>query len=62
MPRLSVFFGGVTATTLYGWRRRFEELGPAAVPGHERGQRGSQRPEPTPRAILMMQQAHPEWG
>jgi len=52
----------VTATTLYGWRRRFEELGPAAVPGHERGQRGSQRPEPTPRAILMMQQAHPEWG
>jgi transposase InsO family protein len=53
---------GVTATTLYGWRKRFEELGPAALLGHKRGQRGSQLPEPTRRAILMMKQAHPEWG
>jgi transposase InsO family protein len=53
---------GVTATTLYGWRKRFEELGPAALLGHRRGQRGSQLPEPTRRAILMMKQAHPEWG
>lgn len=53
---------GVTTTTLYAWRRRFEELGPAALMGHKRGQRGSQLPEPTRRAILMMKQAHPDWG
>jgi transposase InsO family protein len=53
---------GVTATTLYGWRKRFEELGPAALLGHKRGRRGSQLPEPTRRAILMMKQAHPDWG
>ena len=53
---------GVTATTLYAWRRRFEELGPAALLGHKRGQRGSQLPEPTRRAILMMKDAHPDWG
>ena len=53
---------GVTTTTLYGWRKRFEELGPAALLGHKRGQRGSQLPEPTRRAILMMKQAHPDWG
>lgn len=53
---------GVTSTTLYGWRKRFEELGPAALLGHKRGQRGSQLAEPTKRAILMMKQAHPDWG
>jgi len=53
---------GVTSTTLYGWRKRFEESGPAALMGHKRGQRGSRLPEPTRRAILMMKQAHPDWG
>ena len=53
---------GVTSTTLYGWRKRFEESGPAALLGHKRGRRGSQLPEPTRRAILMMKQAHPDWG
>ena len=53
---------GVTSTTLYGWRKRFEESGPAGLMGHRRGQRGSQLPEPTRRAILMMKQAHPDWG
>jgi len=53
---------GVTTTTLYGWRKRFEEQGPAALLGHRKGQKGSQLPEPTRRAILMMKQAHPEWG
>lgn len=53
---------GVSTTTLYAWRRRFEESGPAALLGHKRGQRGSRLPEPTRRAILMMKQAHPEWG
>ena len=27
---------GVTPTTLYGWRKRFEESGPAALLGHKR--------------------------
>jgi len=53
---------GVTTTTLYGWRKRFEDQGPAALLGHKRGQRGSQLPEPTRRAILMMKEAHPDWG
>jgi len=53
---------GVTTTTLYGWRKRFEEQGPAALLGHKRGLRGSQLPEPTRRAILMMKAAHPDWG
>lgn len=53
---------GVTSTTLYAWRRRFEESGPAALMGRKRGRRGSRLPEPTRRAILMMKQAHPEWG
>jgi len=53
---------GVTATTLYGWRRRFEEEGPAGLVGHKRGARGSQLPEPTRRAILLMKQLHPDWG
>lgn len=53
---------GVTSTTLYGWRKRFEEQGPAGLLGHRKGQRGSQLPEPTRRAILMMKQAHPDWG
>jgi transposase InsO family protein len=53
---------GVTPTTLYSWRKRFEELGPAGLLGHRRGAKGSQLPEPTRRAILMMKEAHPDWG
>jgi transposase InsO family protein len=53
---------GVTSTTLYGWRKRFEDLGPAALLGHRKGLRGSRLPEPTRRAILMMKEAHPDWG
>jgi transposase InsO family protein len=53
---------GVTTATLYAWRRKFEEEGPAGLLGHKRGMRGSQLPEPTKRAILMMKESHPEWG
>jgi transposase InsO family protein len=53
---------GVTSSTLYGWRKRFEALGPAGLLGHRRGRRGSRLPEPTRRAILMMKEAHPDWG
>lgn len=53
---------GVTATTLYAWRRRFEDQGPAGLLGHRKGRSGSRLPEPTRRAILMMKDAHPDWG
>jgi transposase InsO family protein len=53
---------GVTATTLYGWRRRFEDQGPAGLVGHRKGQQGSQLPEAVRRSILMMKDAHPDWG
>ena len=53
---------GVVPATLYAWRRRFETSGPAGLLGHKRRVRGSQLPEPTKRAILMMKEAHPDWG
>lgn len=53
---------GVSTATLYSWRRRFEDEGPAGLLGHKRGCKGSQLPEPTKRAILMMKEAHPSWG
>jgi len=54
---------GVSAHTLYEWRRRFELEGPAGLEGRPRGgRRGSRLPEETRRAILMLKSAHPEWG
>ena len=53
---------GVTSATLYAWRRKFEDEGPAGLMGHKRGMKGSQLPEPTKRAIPMMKEAHPDWG
>lgn len=54
---------GVSAHTLYAWRRRFEELGPAGLDEKRRGAPvGSRVPEATKRAILMMKRQHEEWG
>jgi transposase InsO family protein len=53
----------VTPTTLYQWRKRFETHGPAGLSDQVGARRiGSQMPEPTRRAILMMKGAHPDWG
>jgi transposase InsO family protein len=53
----------VTPTTLYQWRKRFEAQGPAGLSDRVGGRRtGSQMPEPTRRAILMLKEAHPDWG
>src|SRR5713101_3039240 len=54
---------GVAPHTLYAWRRRFEELGPAGLDEKRRGApKGSRVPEATKRAILMLKEGHAEWG
>jgi transposase InsO family protein len=54
---------GVATHTLYEWRRRFEERGPAGLSDRAGGGgKGSRLPEPLRRAILMMKAQHPDWG
>jgi len=54
---------GLTAATLYDWKKRFEREGPAGLQDRPRGsRRGSRLPEATQRAILLMKSQHPEWG
>jgi len=55
---------GVSKQTLYAWKRRFAELGPAGLVdgATRRGPRGSKLPEATRRAILMLKKANPDWG
>jgi len=54
---------GVSKHTLYAWKKRFEQLGPAGLLDQPRGApRGSRMPELTKRTILMLKTAHPEWG
>jgi transposase InsO family protein len=53
----------ISRQTLYAWKRRFEELGPAGLLDRPKGaKQGSKLPELTKRTILMLKQAHPEWG
>ena len=54
---------GVSKHTLYNWKKRFDEMGPAGLEDAARGgSKGSKMPEVTKRAILMIKQAHPEYG
>jgi len=54
---------GVSKHTLYIWKKRFEDSGPAGLEDRPRGGPvGSRMPEVTRRAILMLKQAHPEYG
>jgi len=54
---------GVSMHSLYKWRQRFEEEGPAGLEDRPKGKGpGSRLSDETQRAILMMKQAHPEWG
>ena len=49
--------------TLYTWKKRFEQEGPAGLMDRPRGgRRGSKLPELTKRAILMLKEANPDWG
>jgi transposase InsO family protein len=53
----------VSHHTLYAWKKRFEELGPAGLMDQPKGcKKGSRLPELTKRTILMLKTAHPEWG
>jgi hypothetical protein len=50
---------GVTAHTLYEWKRRFERDGPAGLMDGKRGPRsGSRLPDATQRAILLVKAQH----
>jgi transposase InsO family protein len=54
---------GVSAATLYKWKKLFQEHGPAGLMEQPRGARtGSRLPEVTKRTILMLKEQHPEWG
>lgn len=54
---------GVSAHTLYKWKKLFQEHGPAGLADKPRGtRRGSQLPDLTRRTILMLKETHPEWG
>jgi len=54
---------GLSKHTLYLWKKRFAEHGPAGLTDQPRGvAKGSKVNEVTKRTILMLKQAHPEWG
>ena len=54
---------GVSKHTLYAWRQRFTQQGPAGLLEQPRGAgEGSRLPELTKRTILLLKQAHPDWG
>jgi transposase InsO family protein len=49
--------------TLYAWKKKFDEMGPAGLMDQPKGsKRGSRLPELTKRTILMLKSAHPDWG
>ena len=53
----------VSKHTLYSWKQRFEEDGPAGLMAKPRGSgKGSRMPDITKRAILLMKQMHQDWG
>jgi transposase InsO family protein len=54
---------GIAKHTLYNWKRRFEEQGPAGLMDRQKGPgKGSKLPEITRRTILMLKESNPEWG
>jgi transposase InsO family protein len=54
---------GVSKHTLYAWKRLFTTEGPGGLMDKPRGaSRGSRLPELTKRTILLLKQAHPDWG
>ncbi len=54
---------GLSKFTLFAWKKKFTEEGPAGLVDKPKGgPTGSRLPELTRRTILMLKQANPEWG
>jgi transposase InsO family protein len=54
---------GIPKHTLYTWKKRFEQEGPAGLMDRPRGgRRGSKLPDLTKRTILMLKESNPDWG
>jgi transposase len=54
---------GLSKHTLYLWKKRFAEHGPAGLAERPRGTKNPGKlSEVTRRTIVMLKQAHPEWG
>jgi transposase InsO family protein len=54
---------GVNRITLYAWKKKFEELGPAGLADQPRKRlAGGRIPDLTKRTILMLKKANPQWG
>lgn len=54
---------GLSKHTLYVWKKRFEQEGPAGLMERPRGRAsGSRLPELTRRSILMLKEANPQYG
>jgi transposase InsO family protein len=54
---------GISKHTLYAWKKKFHEQGPAGLMDQPRGStKGSRLPELTKRTILLLKQSNPEWG
>jgi transposase InsO family protein len=54
---------GLSRHTLYAWKKRFDQEGPAGLLDKPRGgPQGSRLPELTKRTIVMLKEANPTWG
>jgi transposase InsO family protein len=54
---------GLSRHTLYAWKKRFDQEGPAGLMDKPRGgPQGSRLPELTKRTIVMLKEANPTWG
>ena len=54
---------GTTNSTLYVWKKKFEEFGPAGLMNSPKGApMGSKLPEVTKRSIIMLKESNPEYG
>jgi len=53
---------GISAPTLYQWKRKFLQDGPAGLSDQPRRRLGVRLTDEVKRAILMLKEAHPDWG
>jgi transposase InsO family protein len=54
---------GISKHTLYAWKKRFDQQGPAGLLDLPKGApAGSRLPDLTQRTILLLKQSHPDWG